>query len=134
MSRRNKPPVIEKKKPNKFVEFWKTFGCGKWFILIIIFALLLTFKIVREEARYDKLREQGVCTFGTIYDVNYAKQNKRIHYEFEASDGLIYKGTIRTVHRRSIGTLIRIVYLRADPTVNAPADQLGIDCSCRWAD
>ena len=127
MSRRNKPPVIEKKKPNKFVEFWKTFGCGK-------FALLLTFKIVREEARYDKLREQGVCTFGTIYDVNYAKQNNQIYYEFEVSDGLIYKGTSRTDHHRSIGTLIRIVYLRTDPTVNAPADQLGIDCSCRWAD
>lgn len=133
MSRRHKP-VIKKKKPNRIVELWKAFGCSKWLIGVIIFASLLFFRKAQEEAKFDKLREQGVCTFGTIYDVNYAKQNRRIRYEFEASDGLIYKGTIRTVHRRSVGTLIRIVYLRADPTVNAPADQLGIDCSCRWAE
>ena len=133
MSRRHKP-VIKKKKPNRIVELWKAFGCSTKIIILVIMASLLLFHVARDEAKYKKLREHGVCTFGTIYDVNYAKQNKRIHYEFEASDGLIYKGTIRTVHRRSIGTLIRIVYLRADPTVNAPADQLGIDCSCRWAD
>lgn len=134
MSRRNKPPVIEKKKPNKFVEFWKTFGCGKWFILIIIFALLLTFKIVREEARYDKLREQGVCTFGTVYYVKDTKQISRMSYEFEASDGYSYRGSFKTRDLREVGTLIRIVYLRTDPKVNAPADHLGIDCSCRWAE
>ena len=133
MSRRHKP-VIKKKKPNRIVELWKAFGCSKWLIGFIIFVSLSFFRKAQEEAKYDKLREQGVCTFGTIYDVNYAKQNKRIHYEFEVSDGLIYKGTSRTDHHRSIGTLIRIVYLRTDPTVNAPADRLGIDCSCRWAD
>lgn len=133
MSRRHKP-VIKKKKPNRIVELWKEFGCSKWLIGFIIFASLIFFHRAQLAVKYEKLREQGVCTFGTIYDVNYAKQNRQIRYEFEASDGLIYKGSIRTVHRRSIGTLIRIVYLRTDPKVNAPADQLGIDCSCRWAE
>lgn len=133
MSRRHKP-VIKKKKPNRIVEFWKAFGCSTWLIQIIILASLIFFQVARDEAKYKKLREHGVCTFGTIYDVNYAKQNNQIYYEFEVSDGLIYKGTSRTDHHRSIGTLIRIVYLRTDPTVNAPADRLGIDCSCRWAD
>lgn len=134
MSRRNKPPVIEKKKPNKFVEFWKTSGCGTQIIIFVILASIIFIDVAEDEAKYKKLREHGVCTFGTVYYVKDTKQISRMSYEFEASDGYIYKGSFKTRDLREVGTLIRIVYLRADPTVNAPADQLGIDCSCRWAE
>lgn len=133
MSRRHKP-VIKKKKPNRIVELWKAFGCSSKIIILVIMASLLLFHVARDEAKYKKLREHGVCTFGTVYYVKDTKRVRMMSYEFEASDGLIYNSSIHTNNLRSVGTLIRIVYLRADPKVNAPADQLGIDCSCRWAE
>lgn len=133
MSRRHKP-VIKKKKPNRIVECWKAFGCSTWLIQIIILASLIFFQVARDEAKYKKLREHGVCTFGTVYYVKDTKQISRMSYEFEASDGYSYRGSFKTRDLREVGTLIRIVYLRTDPKVNAPADHLGIDCSCRWAE
>lgn len=133
MSRRHKP-VIKKKKPNRIVELWKAFGCGTQIIILVILASLIFFDVARDEAKYKKLREHGVCTFGTVYYVKDTKQISRMCYEFEAIDGYIYRGSFKTRDLREVGTLIRIVYLRADPTVNAPADQLEIDCSCRWAE